>query len=203
MRSSHDDRRGILCGASRAAQNCRTASDVHARRRPATRQATICCPRARSGAPSTRTSATPRHRPQHPLDFLRLHLSSGDVDERRDPSGQRRGRRRSSNRPKSPVRNPPSDERAVGPVVAGVAGRHRRAGDVDAPAARRGAFLGPQRDRARPAAARPTRRLVRQLVAVVVGDAAGFAGAVERVNLHAERVEEAPDGGRSRAGRRR
>ena len=121
IRSSQTTCRGILYAASRAAQNCRTARMLRSAVAPARRRRRSVDRARASGAPSTRTSATRRHRPQHLLDLLGLDLPPGDVDERRDAGrsapGRRRRRtarnRRSGSRRRRTSRRPASHRRTA------------------------------------------------------------------------------------------
>ena len=154
----------------------------------------LLLPAIASDAPSTRASPIVRHRSQDVLDLFRLHLAPRDVDERRDPAGERRAGRVASNRPKSPVRKPsPSPSESNG-SLAGVPPtppRRRPRGRARRP---RGAPSSGTRVIVTPGTARPHWSPRRRCRAVVEGDAAGFAGAVERVNLHAERAVERAHG---------
>ena len=120
------------------------------------------------------------HRPQHVLDFVRLHLPAGDVHERRDPPAQR--------------------QPAVGVARAVVAGQKAAVAEAvsacrrDTVATARcargpvralGASSSGRSVTSRPAAAADGIGIVRIVVAVE-GDAAGLRRAVERMDLHAE-----------------
>ena len=100
-----------------------------------------------------------------------------------------------SNRPKSPVRNPPSVKRRRRPLRRRSRTTRRRLATCTRPPPGR-ALLRHATSTVTPGSGRPTVPPPRSVRRVVVGDAAGFAGAVERVNLDAERASERADGGR-------
>ncbi len=139
-----------------------------------------------------------RHRTQDLLHLLGLDFSSGDVDEGRDAAGQHQVAF-SIEPAEVTCQEAAVDERSVGRILADIARSHRLPGHVHTPSFRRSAFLRPQRHRH--ARQWPSdRRFFSQVFPVVVGNSAGLARAVERVDLDAERLEEPAHGPRFETG---